>query len=292
MRDRPEGAGPDTGGRAQTCRIAGADMACLRFGSGPAVLLAHGIPGDCRSLAPVAARLAERWEAITMSLPAPLAGERPLRPFGTDGMADDLADLAGALGLRAVHLVAWSYSAHAALALAVRRPDLIASLFLFEPGFATFVEDAVQQAAILADTRAAFAPVAAEIGKGNLPAALQASIDAAAGAPGHFSSQPTRIRTIHEDNARGLAALLDQTPPSTLTAAEIAAIACPITIARGAQTRACYRLVTDAAARLMPEARFVIAKWAGHLLPEQDPDRFASLVGDHLDQASRRPPPI
>lgn len=48
-----------------------------------------------------------------------------------------------------------------------------------------------------------------------------------------------------------------------------------------------YRLVTDAAAMLMPEARFVIARWAGHLLPEQDPARFAALVGDHLDQAIR-----
>ncbi|MCZ8135663.1 MAG: alpha/beta hydrolase [Porphyrobacter sp.] len=280
-------ADPLAGGRAESHLVAATRIDCWRFGSGAPVLLAHGIPGDCRSLAPVAARLSGQWEAITVSLPTPLAGERLLRPFGTRGMADDLADVIEALGAGPVHLVAWSYSAHAALELAVRRPELVASLFLYEAGFATFVEDPAQLSAIDADVRASFGPVEAQVGKGDLLAAVRASIDAAADEPGYFDRQPAETRAIHEECAKGLVALFDQTPPSALSPADIAAIACPVTIARGANTRVSYRLVTDAAAMLMPEARFVIARWAGHLLPEQDPARFAALVGDHLDQAIR-----
>lgn len=273
--------------RAGTHIVASASIDCWRFGSGAPVLLAHGIPGDCRTLAPVAAILSTRWEAITVSLPTPLAGERMLRPFGTKGMADDLADVIQALGTGPIHLVAWSYSAHAALDLAVRCPRLVASLFVYEPGCATFVEDPAQLCAIAADTRAAFGPVEVHVGEGDLLAAVRASIDAAADEPGYFDRQPADTRAIQEESAKGLAALFEQTPPSALCAADIASIACPVTIARGARTRVSYRLVTDTAAMLMPDARFVIARWAGHLLPEQDPARFASLVGDHLDQVIR-----
>lgn len=266
--------------------IAGKVISCLRFGSGRPVLLTHGIPGDCRSLAPVAARLSCKWEAITVSLPTPLAGDRPQRPFGTQGMADDLADLVAALGAGPVHLVAWSYSAHAALALAARTPDLVASLFVFEPGFPTFLKDPVQLASILADQNAAFAPVEALARAGDHVAAARAAIDAAANEAGYFDNQPEPARAVHRDNKQGIAALFEQTPPIDLTPADVAAIACPVTIARGADTRVAYRLVTDAAARLLPDARFVIARLAGHMLPEQDPARFALLVSDHLEQAT------
>lgn len=218
-------ADPLAGGRAESHFVAATRIDCWRFGSGAPVLLTHGIPGDCRSLAPVAATLSGQWEAITVSLPTPLAGERWLRPFGTKGMADDLADVIEALGAGPVHLVAWSYSAHAALELAVRCPALVASLFLYEPGFATFVDDPAQLFAIAADTRAAFGPVEAHVVKGDLLAAARASIDAAADEPGYFDRQPAETRAIHEECAKGLVALFDQTPPSALSPANIANMA-------------------------------------------------------------------
>jgi pimeloyl-ACP methyl ester carboxylesterase len=263
-------------------RIAGTALRYACRGRGEPVLLAHGTPGDLRTLLPAAERLADRFEAIVMSLPALGAAERPERPFGTDGQAEDLRDLAAALGRGPVHIAAWSYSAHAALTLAVRHPECVKSLFLFEPSFPTFIEDAATLEAIGADMAAAFEPVAEAFAQGRETEALRRAIDAAALEEGYFDRQPPALRAVHEANAFALRALFTQQPPTPLSAADLARIACPVTIARGGETRTCYRLVTDAAARLVPRARHAVVFGAGHLLPEQDPALFALLVGQHL----------
>lgn len=268
--------------------IAGSDIPYAALGHGEPVLMAHGALGDLRSLLPVAALLVNGFEAVTMSLPALTATERPARPFGTDGQAADLCDLIACLGRGPVHLVAWSYSAHAALVLAARHPGMVKSLFLYEPGFPTYIEDESAAAAVIDDMMRAYEPVSEAFAAGDTAEAVRHAIDAAAMEQGYFDRQPQSYRAIHQANAASLQALFEQSPPTALTASELAAIACPTTIARGAQTRLCYSLVTDAAAGIVPAARHVKVADAGHLLPEQEPERFASLVHEHLVRASSK----
>ncbi len=251
-------------------------------GEGKPVLLAHGVLGDLRSLAPVATELSDAFETITVSLPALLADVRPTRPFGTAGQRDDIIDLIWSLGRGPVHLVAWSFSAHSAMAVAIDRPDLVRSLFLYELGFPTFVDDEAARGSVVADMSVAFGPVAQAFERGDRDAAVRLAIDAAARCPGHCDAQPEAIRAIYRDTEHTLAAIFAQTPPVPLTPADLGRINCPVTVARGGGTRDCYAIVSDAAARLVPGAAHIVVPDAGHLLPEQDPARFASLVRTHL----------
>jgi pimeloyl-ACP methyl ester carboxylesterase len=187
--------------------------------------------------------------------------------------------------------VAWSFSAHSALAVAIDRPDLICSLFLYEPSFPTFVEDEALREAVVADMGAAFAPVAEAFRGGDRAGAVRLAIDAAARQPGHCEAQPEAIRAIYRDTAQSLEAIFAQTPPIPLGPADLAQIRCTVTIARGAETRDCYAIVSDAAARLVPGAVHSVVPDAGHLLPEEDPARFASLVRAHLRRAGAFPNP-
>lgn len=273
--------------QAPSLPIAGADIAYLAQGQGDPVVLAHGALGDLRTLLPVAMTLADAYEAITLSLPALTAADRPDRPFGTDAQVDDFRDIIAHLARGPVHLVAWSYAAHAALALAARYPACVRSVFVFEPGFPTFIADEAIAATVIHDMMGAYEPVAEAFVAGALRDAVRHAIDAAAQEPGYFDRQAPAYRMIHEDNASTLAALFGQSPPTELTAADLGAITCPITIARGALTRPCYSLVTDAAAGLVPGAQHVIVADAGHLLPEQEPQRFAALVRAHLARAAK-----
>lgn len=259
-------------------------------GEGQPVLLTHGVPGDLRSLAPVARELSDTVEAITLSLPALPAEARRSRPFGTAGQRDDLIDFISSLGRGPVHLVAWSFSAHSAMAVAIDRPDLVRSLFLYEPGFPTLVEDAAARDAVIADTQAAFGPVAEAFARGDREAAVRLAIDAAARQPGYFEAQPEAIRAIHEDTAGSLEAIFAQTPPIPLGPCDLRRITCPVTIARGDRTRDCYAIVSDAAARLVSGAAHIVVANSGHLLPEQEPARFASLVRAHLRRTTECAP--
>lgn len=269
-------------GVEKTFAIAGARLRTRHVGQGQPVLLTHGVPGDLESLAPVADRLARRCRAVTVSLRHAGPGPHGTRGFGTAEQHDDLRDLIGALGLGPVHLVAWSYSAHAALALAAGQPELVRSVMVFEPGFPTFVESEAELEAVRQDMGAAFGPVFEALARKDTEEAVRRSIDAAAGEEGWFERQPARVRAIHRRNAHMLSLLSSQSPPLPLDRHALQSIGCPVTVARGARTRPCYRIVARAAARAVPGARAVTVADAGHLLPEAAPETFAREVHAHL----------
>ena len=272
----------------RSTNIAGAVLETRHVGAGEPVLLTHGVPGDRDSLAPVADRLAATHHAVTVSLRHAGPGPHGTRGFGTAEQRDDLADLITELELGPVHLVGWSYSAHAALALAVERPELLRSVMIYEPGFPTFITDQPVLDAIHADMGAAFGPVFAALEQGNEKEALRLSINAAAGESGWFDRQHAPVREIHQRNAAMLGLLTRQSPPVPLTAADLASIGCPMTVAWGNGSRPCYTLVAEAAAQCSAGARAVTLDHAGHLLPEADPVRFAGEIAAHLDFASKQ----
>lgn len=263
--------------------IHGAQLLWRSVGRGVPLLLLHGVPGDRDTLAPVADALAGDARAITISVRHSGEGPHGTRPFGTAQQRDDLAEIGSLIG-GPIDIVAWSYSAHAALALAIERPDLVRSLYLFEPGFPTFVSDPDDLARIEADTMTAFGPVFAALSEGSLGMALRHAIDGAAGSPGWFDAQPESIRIIHRRNAAMIPLLLRQTPVVPLTEAELRRVGCPTTLAWGKQTRICYRLVSETAARLIPSAQ--ASRLPGnHLLPEAAPEKLAADIRAHLHRA-------
>lgn len=268
--------------------IAGAKLRTRQRGEGEPVLLTHGVPGDLETLAPVADRLSRRHRAITVSLRYADPGSHGERPFGTGSQRDDLRDLIPALNTGPVHLVAWSYSAHAALVVAAACPDLVLSLFVYEPGFPTFVTDKDEIGLVQEDMMRAFGPVFEAMSEDDRALALRLSIDAAAGTPGWFAAQPERVRQIHERTAHMLPLLLTQTPPIEIAASDLRAIRCPATVCWGRNTRACYRIVSEHASRAIPDARVSVIERAGHLFPESHPEAFAREIEAHLAWAATR----
>ena len=266
--------------------IAGAELHVRRVGKGAPVLLTHGIPGDLETLAPVSDLISARYCATTVTLRHCGAGVAGDRPFGTSQQQQDLIDLVTALGREPVHLVAWSYSAHAALALAADQPELVASLMVFEPGFPTFVEDAEALDIVQRDTVSAFGPVFDALAAGRTDDALRRAIDAAAGEAGWFDRQPHRNREIHRRNAHVLPLLATQSAPLSITAQDLRTIRCPTTVSWGTETRSCYRVVAEQAAALIPSARSAVIPGVGHLLPESSPAHFADVLRTHLEWAT------
>lgn len=267
--------------------VAGAQLRWRSVGVGSPFVLLHGVPGDMETLAPVADALADISRAITISQRHAGSGPHGESPFGTGQQRDDLCDIASGIG-GPIDLAAWSYSAHAALALAIERPDLVRSLYLFEPGFPTFVTEPDAAARIEADTMAAFGPVFGALSDGDLETAMRHAIDGAAGQPGWFAAQPEAIRHIHQRNAAMLPLLFSQTPVIPLTEKDLRQFRCPTTVAWGTKTRICYRLVSETAARVIPAARTSLLA-GNHLLPEAAPEKIAADIRAHLRRVSCNP---
>lgn len=87
--------------------------------------------------------------------------------------AADLAVFLRKLDAGPVHLVGWSYSAQIALEVARRHPELVRSVFVYEPSEATHVSDPAALTEIERDA-AAFAPMAQALEAGDDRAAARA----------------------------------------------------------------------------------------------------------------------
>jgi hypothetical protein len=126
--------------------------------------------------------------------------------------AEDLAALLTGLDLRSVHLVGASYGAYTALALALRRPDLVRSLVLAEPPLIHWLPEVSGGQAVYNDFfKGWWRPVAAAFKASNVDGALKTAIDwwgshgAAIGAePLHWENLPEEYRQILRENANDL----------------------------------------------------------------------------------------
>jgi pimeloyl-ACP methyl ester carboxylesterase len=268
----------------KTMAIAGADFDCLDLGSGTPVIFLHGALGDIRTFAPHCEILATGFRAITYSQryfgtkPWPENGPT----FGIETHAADLVALVEALGIGPVLVVAWSYAGHAALRAAQMRSDLFRAMLIYETGFQTFMTDKAEIAAFKADLNEMFAPILAAASEGRLEDAARLVIDGSAGEAGYFVGQSQRSQTIELENAHMLPLLLNQTPPPRITADDLKALKVPVTIAWGECTRPTYRLVSEAAMRILPGPHHVIAG-ASHFWPDAEPEAFCGLVRDWLN---------
>ncbi len=256
-------------------------------GEGAPIVFMHGALGDWRTWRGVLQHIPRSFRAIAYTQRWFGTDPRSHRgaSFGTQQQADDLISFLDALALPATHVVAWSLSAHSALAAAVRAPDRILSLRLYDLGFPTFVDAPETLSAIAAYGEATFAPIVDATGRGDRIGAVRAMIDAS-GETGHFDQQPQGVREVHLDNGHSIDLVLKQTPPVLISSSDLRNLNAPTSVAWGERSGG-HLLVSQAAAALIPRCRGQEIEGANHLWPETAPAAFARFVTSEINTASR-----
>ena len=109
-------------------------MAYRRVGSGPAVVLLHGIPGQGRVWHRVQTALEPQFDVIVPDLIGFGDSDRPSRPtidnVGPAAQASQVAALLDELGVRDATVVGHDFGAPVSVLLAAMRPDLVAAVSL------------------------------------------------------------------------------------------------------------------------------------------------------------------
>lgn len=96
----------------------------------PLVVLSNSLSTDLRMWAPQAELLARRHRVLRYDTRGHGQSEATPAPYHIDTLADDLAGLLDALADRPAHVVGLSLGGMTAQVLAIRRPELVASLCL------------------------------------------------------------------------------------------------------------------------------------------------------------------
>jgi pimeloyl-ACP methyl ester carboxylesterase len=121
-------------GQVQRVSIHGHDMAYRMEGSGPALLLLHGIAGSSRTWRDVIPRLTDRFTVIAPDLMGHGLSEKPVGDYSLGSFASGIRDLLDVLGIDRATVVGQSFGGGVAMQLAYQHPELCNRLVLVDSG--------------------------------------------------------------------------------------------------------------------------------------------------------------
>jgi pimeloyl-ACP methyl ester carboxylesterase len=257
--------------------LSGVPLNYERRGSGPPLVLIHGIGSQWPAWDPVLDPLAAQRDVVALDLPG--FGASPPLPGGVtptvDALADSVTELLQQLEVSRPNAAGNSMGGWIALELA--RRGVVASATALSPaGFWNHREAAYSRASLRLTVRVARAldPVADRL---TVSAAMRTLLF------GQVVARPWRIPG--PDAARALRALarspgFDATL-TVLTAGHFTGgedIAVPVTVAWGSRDRLLIPRQARRAERAIPGARLVTLEGCGHVPMSDDPERVAQVL--------------
>ena len=236
-------------------------------GSGPPVVMVHGLGGSSNSFQTLMAAL-EGYRVLRPDLPG--AGRSALRPGrpGLDGLAGSLRDCLRAAGVERAHFVGHSMGTLICQRLAAKSPQTVGSLTLFgailEPPAAARQALKERAASVLAN---GMAGIAESVSTGSVSAASRAA-------------NPVAVAFVRES-------LLRQDPAgyavhcealSAATAADHAAIRCPTLLIAGEADPVAPVEMARRLQERIAGSRLEILPGVGHWMMVEAPQRAAELL--------------
>ncbi len=114
--------------------IHGHDRAFVKMGSGPALLLLHGLGCDHTTWEPVITSLARRYTVIAPDLLGHGRSAKPRADYSVGGYANGMRDLLTVLGIDRVTVVGHSFGGGVAMQFAYQFPERTERMVLVAPG--------------------------------------------------------------------------------------------------------------------------------------------------------------
>ena len=273
----------------QSVDLHGQTVTYRRAGSGPAILLIHGITSSSRTWRNVIPGLAEDYDVIAPDLLGHGRSGKPRGDYSLGAYASGLRDLLAVLDIERVTVVGHSLGGGIAMQFAYQFPERLERLVLVDSGGLGEEVSMVLRAATLPGAEFVlpllFSPVSRTAGRavGSVLGKLgvRASANTRGLAEGLDSLGDASARRAFVHTARSVIdpagqrvdardrLYLSRDVPTMLVWGECDRII-PVAHGRGAH-------------ELMPHSRFAVFPGAGHFPFNDDPDRFVEVLGDFIE---------
>jgi pimeloyl-ACP methyl ester carboxylesterase len=272
----------------QHVTIHGYRRAFVKLGSGPAVLLLHGLGCDHRTWLPVIDALSRHYTVIAPDLLGHGLSDKPRGDYSVGGFANGMRDLLTVLGIDRATVVGHSFGGGVAMQFAYQFPDRTERLVLVGSGGL----GPEVSAAIRAITTTGFyqvmgllaLPGVRHVGCAGLRALSRTRVkgfrDFDEVAAVYESFRDPAARTAIRHVVRSVVDWQGQ----IVTMADRAYLteALPMCVIWGAEDRVIPTSHADRAAELSPAARIEILPDSGHFPHKDHPDLFAQVLHDFV----------
>ena len=247
------------------------DLSHYRTGSGPPLLLLHGLGMSKIVWRPVVPLLAREREVVALDLPG--FGDSPPGPHTVEGLAHAVTAFAAELGLERPHVAGNSLGA--GIALTMGAAGTASSVCALSPiGFMRGREETYGRS-MLAATRRMARVIAPAVDR------LAGSVVVRTALSSHVASRPWRVpaedAAIWTRDCAGSTGFWDVLDGLGDWRAPVPS--CPTTIAWGERDRLLiYSRQAPRARRALPDARHVVLRRCGHVPMWDDPDQVAAAL--------------
>ncbi|QIM53854.1 alpha/beta fold hydrolase [Hydrogenophaga crocea] len=257
------------------------------LGSGPTVLMLHGIGGGHLAFAPQVETLAGAgYRAIAWDMPG-YGRSAPIEPYTFKGLAQSCVDLIDALQCESVVLVGHSMGGMVAQEVVARRPDKVSRLVLAGTSAAfgkrtdgrsaeAWAQQFIAQRTAPLDAGKSMAEVAQVLvpqmtGPGALPEGLRLAEHCMGGVPAATYRRALECLVTFDRQQQ----LADIRVPTLLIGGEFDRVAAPAVMKQMADS--------------IPRARYAELKGIGHLMNLEAPDDFDGLLLGFLAEPAPAP---
>jgi pimeloyl-ACP methyl ester carboxylesterase len=262
-------------------------LAARSQGDGPVVLCLHSSTGTHAQWNGLADALSERWQVVAPDLHG--HGRSPDWPSATlDTLHVDanavtqLVQPAWGLVRRGIHLVGHSYGAAVAMQIALRHPQWVRSLTLYEPVAFGIVRRTAPQDPSLAEVREIASRVARLLEQGD-PLAAARAFTTYWGGDAAWDGLSVARREAIASRMPVVPHHFDALFSATWGPQVLSRLTMPTLLIHGQCTRAPARRIVELLAQALPQAQRCELAGAGHLGPITHAADVVRWMATHLD---------
>jgi len=256
-------------------------------GSGNTVVAVHGAVSDKRVWDAYQQPLSQsnRFITYTRRFYGTAAWPEGENVYDASVHAEDLAALIRSIDAAPVHLITRSSGAYTAVIAAVKYPELISSLVMWEPFVgndfapsAGFDDKTLER---IVNWRKGFAAAAIAVKANDLSTAVENFIEHVYELEDDgFATLPPPLQHMLYDNARTLSLLFNGKPSDQVTCEFLGKIDAPTLVLRGGKTHADYAITHTRAAECIPGSELVVIDDVTHDGAGKKPGEISTLALD------------
>jgi pimeloyl-ACP methyl ester carboxylesterase len=272
----------------QHVTVHGHRRAFVKTGSGPAVLLLHGLGCDHRTWLPVLDALARRYTVIAPDLLGHGESDKPRADYSIGAFANGMRDLLTVLEIDKVTVIGHSFGGGVAMQFAYQFPERTERLVLVgSGGLGPEVSAAIRAITVTGFYQVMGAltlPVVRQVGSTGLKALSRTGLDQFR----DYDEVASIFESFRDPRARAairhvVRAVVDwQGQIVTMADRAYLTDAMPMCVIWGDKDRVIPVSHADRAAALAPKARVEVIPNAGHFPHKDHPERFVKIVQDFI----------